>query len=350
MKNKFCCINCKEEILTMNYERHAKSNHCKKFGIPTSKICRYCNTGFNTIKSSVSHESRCTKNPNKITKAAWNKGKSKVEIFEYIQSKPKKEKDNSKFCCIKCNKEIFTINYNRHISVDDCNNINKCKVITTVCEFCNITFPSIRSCGQHRPYCEKNPDKSRTAWNKDKTMHNDIRLAKTSETRLDRFRQGITKPYIRIWTDADKLKHSEIMSKVAQENPDAYSGRYNRYGVKEKICLNGFRVLGSWEETFVNYCYTNDIQIDQPKVPFSYMFEGKEHHYYPDFYLSEYNLYVEVKGLELEKDVAKWHALTTIHNQRLVVARLDEITAIRNNTFNFFDFISKLYIPDLVHA
>lgn len=340
MKNKFCCTNCHKEILIKNYHRHQTSDHCKKYRIPSTTECRYCAKSYNTKVSTANHEQRCVKNPNKIVPVLPIKTNNKASS---ITKTPNKERDTSKFCCIKCKKEKLVVNYTRHYSSDCLLFLPKC---SNTCKFCGEIFKFIKSNNKHEPYCESNPNrKFRKAWNKGKTQHNDSRVAKYVNTMSEKIKSGEYTPPSRPWTDDDKLKHSEIMSKVAQENPDAYGGRYNRFGVKEKVCTNGFKVLGGWEETFVNYCHINHIEIEQPKVPFSYIFEGKQHHYYPDFYLPEHDLYVEVKGLEEDRDTAKWNSLTTIHEKRLVIARLPEIKAIRNDAFNFLDFITNLYMP-----
>lgn len=46
------------------------------------------------------------------------------------------------------------------------------------------------------------------------------------------------------------------------------------------------------------------------------------------FYLPELDLYIEVKGYERERDLAKWKVVPNLR-----VFKLKEINAIKNNTF-----------------
>lgn len=55
----------------------------------------------------------------------------------------------------------------------------------------------------------------------------------------------------------------------------------------------------SYEKKFIEYCLTNNIKIESAetkefRVP--YIFEDKQKYYYPDFYLPEYDLVVEIKA------------------------------------------------------
>lgn len=63
----------------------------------------------------------------------------------------------------------------------------------------------------------------------------------------------------------------------------------------------------SWEKIFVEKCIENKINwIKNNKIWFTYIHNNNEYKYYPDFYLSDYNLWVEVKGMIKDKDYSKW--------------------------------------------
>ena len=65
----------------------------------------------------------------------------------------------------------------------------------------------------------------------------------------------------------------------------------------------------------------------RPTQSFQYEFEGKKHNYFPDFYLTELNEYVEIKGRERPKDIAKQiqfpHKLTVLRFKDLKLLGLD---------------------------
>ena len=52
------------------------------------------------------------------------------------------------------------------------------------------------------------------------------------------------------------------------------------------------------DEQKINWC--------KSKEHFTYIFEEKEHEYFPDFYLKDYDLFIEVKGQVMPKDLEKW--------------------------------------------
>ena len=63
---------------------------------------------------------------------------------------------------------------------------------------------------------------------------------------------------------------------------------------------------GSWEVKFAKFLESKSLEWKRNKVGHKYMFEEKEHLYFPDFWVKEFDSYVEVKGYETEKDRAKW--------------------------------------------
>lgn len=49
-----------------------------------------------------------------------------------------------------------------------------------------------------------------------------------------------------------------------------------------------------------------NIKWIRNKQQFDYIFENKKRKYTPDFYLSDTDEYIEIKGYETDKDRAKW--------------------------------------------
>jgi hypothetical protein len=71
-----------------------------------------------------------------------------------------------------------------------------------------------------------------------------------------------------------------------------------------------------------------DMEIDI-KDGFEYEWNGTRL-YFPDFYLPAFDLYVEVKGFETDRDQAKWSAFP----HKLGIVRKNEIKQIENDLFN----------------
>ena len=67
-----------------------------------------------------------------------------------------------------------------------------------------------------------------------------------------------------------------------------------------------------------------DIKWERKTKPFNYFWNGKWHLYFPDFYLPEFDLYLEVKGYEVERDRCKWSVVGNI-----VILKKKEIDGIK---------------------
>ena len=193
------------------------------------------------------------------------------------------------------------------------------------CIFCEIETKNRR----HESICKQNPNAQPTQNQYTKAKANGIEWKISDETR-----KRITESNI-------GRKHSEntintikaAMKKAVKDHPESYSGRYNRGHIKEIICSNGFKVLGSWEQIFVEYCITNKIQIEQPETSFQYEFDTTRQ-YFPDFYLKDYNCYVEIKGFKTERDSHKWDSMLQ-QNHKLLIVDKKSIKQVKDNTIKF---------------
>ena len=54
---------------------------------------------------------------------------------------------------------------------------------------------------------------------------------------------------------------------------------------------------------------------------YKYIFEGKEHSYFPDFVIENMDIYIEVKGYQTLKDDAKWNQFP----KKLLVIKKNDI-------------------------
>ncbi len=62
----------------------------------------------------------------------------------------------------------------------------------------------------------------------------------------------------------------------------------------------------SWEVAYAEYLDKNNVKCIRNKIMFPYPWGKKTKYYIPDFYLLDEDLYVEIKGLKTDKDIAKW--------------------------------------------
>ena len=109
----------------------------------------------------------------------------------------------------------------------------------------------------------------------------------------------------RDWTEAKRQNHSNSMIKAVEENPDSYT-KNNVSGRVKIVEHNGQKLKGSWEVKVAEWLDSQNVTYKVEHKGFDYVFENKTKKYYPDFYLPDYDVYVEVKGWKRDKDVAKW--------------------------------------------
>ena len=93
-------------------------------------------------------------------------------------------------------------------------------------------------------------------------------------------------------------------------------------------------MYSSWESIFANYLNQHNIKWIKNKKSFRYIFENEEHSYYPDFYLEDFNLYIEIKGQETEKDKAKYKSV-----KDLIVLKRNDIKKIKTGEFDIFEYL-----------
>ena len=87
-----------------------------------------------------------------------------------------------------------------------------------------------------------------------------------------------------------------LMSTYSKESVITHGGNINQIGFKSHIQGNykGFHCDSTWELAFIVYHLEHNILFERNKEYFPYLYEGKEHNYFPDFKIG--NEYIEVKG------------------------------------------------------
>lgn len=272
--------------------------------------CKYCGKIFNDKRKLAGHITHCKLNPNYEV----NLKKCKQNISNANNKINKSNELRDDLFCIYCGKQ--------------CKNLNSLK--------------------NHERLCKENPDRQILVsnfikWNEyragkhlQKMSNQYIKAKETGDIYLvsDETRKKLSDAAKeRVYTKEHREKLSKKMKEVAKDNPN-YSFAKNKYFKKEII--NGFRMDSSWESIFANYLNKNNIKWIKNKKSFKYIFENEEHSYYPDFYLEDFNLYVEIKGQETEKDKAKYKVV-----DNLLVLKAKEINEIQHNSFNIFEYINE---------
>jgi hypothetical protein len=163
----------------------------------------------------------------------------------------------------------------------------------------------------HQLYCKGNPNR------KDRVGTNNPNYGNLGKSNSNKCRK---------YTTEQKERKSVEMKKAVKDHPESYSASKVN-GRCKKSEYKGFKMDSSWELEFAKWCDSQNIKWIKPKNGFEYEWNGIRT-YFPDFYLSELNVYIEVKGYQRDRDLAKWKSL-----DNLIVIKSVEIKKIKEGTF-----------------
>ena len=198
------------------------------------------------------------------------------------------------------------------------------------CKYCRKLLPEKGK--SHQLYCEKNPNRKIIDRKGEKNPHfgkkgsnqfSDSSFKMSEETK-DRIRSKLLGK-----KQSENLiqRRRDAMKSAVLKHPESYSGS-NVNGRVKKIFYRGVFLDSKCEFDFVKWCENNNIEWEKNKKGFKYIWNG-ERTYFPDFYLVDLNLYVEIKGYQRERDEVKWKSV-----QNLIVLKINEIRKIQNGTYD----------------
>jgi hypothetical protein len=194
------------------------------------------------------------------------------------------------------------------------------------CIFCSKECANKNSHSNHERRCPLNPNRDYVSYKLGKKGGNQYTAGTakpiTNETRK-KFSDASKK---QIWNKERKQRHSDAMKRVVELYPESYTSS-NR-GRTKQILVDGIKFQGKWELEFYQYCKDNNIRIERSNEWFEYQWNGTRK-YFPDFFLPDLKLYVEVKGYETDRDKAKWRDFP----KKLRVIRSQDIIDIRKGCF-----------------
>ena len=219
-----------------------------------------------------------------------------------------------------------------------------------ISKYCNKICKNKNSLAQHEIRCSNNPNKiniTNSLLGIYKYNHSDRHISTNQFIKAEQL--NLPKPIVSNETrlklskgwkgkslpEEMKNKISLTMKRVVKEKPESYNG-VNINGKVKKYDYNGIKLDGSWELLVAQYLDSNNIKWERPRKGFEYIWNNGKHTYYPDFYLTDYNVYIEVKGFEIERDYIKWKSLSN-----LIIIKYKEINDIKNSQYNIFDYLGS---------
>lgn len=240
--------------------------------------------------------------------------------------------------CIQCRVTLTSAQLTNHFNSIKCK--RKLKLINVpldlCCSFCGRTALSTNSYQQHIMRCKLNPNAiqlptaprrknpnrvANNQYTKAKALNQPVpQFTEQARAKLSSHMSERNKVY---WTAENRAKHSRAMQNAVAARPLSYRGAHTAGKVK-RYHIADMVVIGSWEKVFAEYCIEHNIAVTQPVTGFAYTFNNRQHRYFPDFYLPAYDLYVEVKGFETDRDKCKWEQFP----HRLLILRESDISEI----------------------
>ena len=122
-----------------------------------------------------------------------------------------------------------------------------------------------------------------------------------------------------------RIPHSEKFKK--EQSIRAKKQKLGGWCSSKRIEYNGISMQSTYEVTVAKTLDENQIKWKRPE-PFQYEMNGEQHRYYPDFYLPEYNVYLDPKNDFLInnpnprygiKDSDKIHLVEKQNNVRILI-------------------------------
>lgn len=188
--------------------------------------------------------------------------------------------------------------------------------ISLVCRFCGAEKKNGNSLRNHERLCKENPNRQKSALmlynERGHEGHNQYTKARDL---------GLPKPILseetrrRISENGKGRKHTEETKKKLSEL--AKKRGFGGWHTSRSFDYNGIRLDSSYELRFAEDLDKNKIKWSRPK-PLLYRLNGEEHRYYPDFYLDDYDVYVDTKNDYLINHVNPKYGITDVEKINLV--------------------------------
>ena len=245
--------------------------------------CKYCGKEWSGLLNLNSHENQCHSNPNK----------------RVITRKYKRQE------CEYCHKMITINNYKKHIGT----HINKPEEFIKVskrqsvthdglnCIYCGKLCKHKNSLAQHEIRCKENPNRlddnhrGGGGWNKGLTKETDERVLQISISMKKAIKDGKFKD----------VKHSHASHPHSEKTKQrlrevAIERGLGGHTYIKSYEYNGIYFDSNWELLVAKDLDKNGIKWTRPDRLYYIDCNGKKRYYFPDFYLIDYNVYLDPKN------------------------------------------------------
>lgn len=201
------------------------------------------------------------------------------------------------------------------------------------CDICGKEFPtkgiSTHIWRMHGKGKKHDPNKGRVAWNKG--------LTKDTSEAVERNSSAVSRTMKQKVLDGTYKKRS--MSVDERRKLSEEQSLRNRGGKSKWFEVDGKKVQGTWEKFLAEKMTASNIRWDRAKTTFKYLMGGKERTYTPDFFLFDYNIFIEVKGYWWGRDKEKMCIVKeTYPSTKILIIEKDDFEKLQSD----FSYIREL--------
>lgn len=201
----------------------------------------------------------------------------------------------------------------------------------SVCKHCGLREDiSVKPRGwmaNHSRWCDKNPKhkqyKSRgNCWNRGLSKKTDPRMSKVSESLIKAHKDG---KYSHV--DRRSYGGSRHFSTETRKKMSVSARKSNHRRLQRNIIeYNGIKFDSSWEVRLAKKLDIDNIVWSRP-APLTYTDKlGLQRHYFPDFYLPDFNLYLDPKNPQAFKvQIDKIECLKAQYDNIIFLCSIEEI-------------------------
>ena len=238
-----------------------------------------------------------------------------------------------------------------------------------ICKYCGKSCKNKNSLIQHEIRCKENSYRidvskcfgnhkshpaSHPAWNKRLTKQDDPRIAKYANTYKENYKNGKFK----IWSDGLTKENSSKINKLSIKVKETVDKKiitdswHTSFSKARTQVYKGIKMMGNWEVEFAKLLDEKDIKWIYTNDKFNYVYENEIHKYNPDFYLPEFDTYIEIKGYPTKRDYAKW-STSNINNLNIFfgddLLKLGLKLDIKENTYKTIPEVFRVKNKELLN-
>lgn len=196
-----------------------------------------------------------------------------------------------------------------------------------ICKHCKKEIDGLSTANKanHTRWCQENPKRVLYGGNSVKQFQTPEAISKRKEGIKRAHAEG---KYDNVVRKRNTKPHSDATKELLRQKALASKHRRLVRSVRKYVRKDGSIVMldSSWEEALAKRLDEIDIEWIRPEEPIQYVTkDGRTHNYFPDFYLSQYDLYLDPKNpAAINAQKEKLDCLRKIMNNLILIETLDD--------------------------